>query len=356
MRAIPALVVALACSVGAGCAPAAESPSSGAIAARPGDGTAPGTVTIRFADLVNVDVRDVPLLMAFDELAASGYRVKESRLNDSALMTDLLARGDADVAIFNNQTAWTAVTKGADIRTVTQFTGPSTLFAARASITTCRDLHGRPVGRPSPSGLSPLLFQMYLDAHCPGTEPDFLLIRESGARAAALLAGHLDASSMPNEELTKLQQQSDTPLHALMSLAEEFPDVQIDGIHVNRAWAGQHPDAVRALIRAQLRAHRAVIANPQVLHDEAARRLSLDAATARAIGDMHLRMGLWDPNGGLTAGNVQSTIDLLINAKALPAGVTAAQVADLSPLNAVLDELGRAAPAAKPDARAAVSP
>lgn len=297
--------------------------------------------TLRFADLVNVDVRDIPLLMAFDELTAHGYTIERIYLGSGALITDSLARGAADLAMINNQTAWTAVFKGADIRTISQFTGPSTLLAANGRITSCRDLTGRRVGVPSTSGLSPLLFRLYLKRRCGGATPELLVMPESAARVTALMSGAVDAAMMPGEELLKIQRQSQTPFRMLMSNAGEFADVQIDGLHVRRDWAEQHRELVLDLLRAQVRAHRRIHEAPQVLYQQASQRLGLDADTAKAIADMHMQMGIWDLNAGLTREKVQETIDFLVAEQAVPAGTTAAQVADFSYLETVLTEIGR---------------
>ena len=45
-------------------------------------------------------------------------------------------------------------------------------------------------------------------------------------------------------------------------------------------------------------------------------------------------MDIWEPNGGLTRQRVQATLDFLIQAGGVPAGITAGQVADLSYLDA----------------------
>jgi ABC-type nitrate/sulfonate/bicarbonate transport system substrate-binding protein len=301
----------------------------------------PGAGTrIRFADLVNVDVRDVPLLMAFDALAADGYTIEKTYLSSSTLITDALARGEADVAMSNTQTAWTAIAKGADIRTVVEATGPSNLFAAHARIQSCRDLDGRPVGVANTSGFSPLLLSLFFERQCPGVRPRTLLLPEAGARAAALLSGRVDATMLPVDDFLGVERQSTAPFRVLMSHGE-FSDIRIDALHVRRAWALEHPQAVGALLRAQLDAHRLVIARPEILSQESVRRLSLDPAAAEAVVGAHLRAGLWDANGGLTAANVESTIDFLTKSGALPPGLTVDRVSDLSHLNAVLDRVGR---------------
>lgn len=301
----------------------------------------PAPMRIRYADLINVDVRDVPLLMAFDELAKQGYTIEKVYLPSSAETTDLLARGDVEIAMVNNQTVWTAIMKGADLRTVGPFTATTGVMAVADAIQSCQDLEGKSIGVPGSAGLSPLLLRTYLSRHCPSVQPPFVVLPESGARADALLTGRLAAALLPSEELLKLQRDSRVPLKALYAYAAEFPEVQAEGLHVRRDWAAQHPTALRDFLRAQLLAYRRVIDHPQVLFDESVARLKIDPETAKAIGAAHLGMHIWDGNGLLSADNVQSTIDFLVKANVLPAGTRSTQVADFSHLNAVLDEIGR---------------
>ena len=301
----------------------------------------PAPLRIRYADLINIDVRDVPLLMAADDLESKGYTIEKVYLQSSAITTDLLVRGDVDIAMINNQTVWTAIAKGAGLRTIGPFTRTTGVVGAADAIRSCQDLDGKSVGVPSSAGLSPLLFRTYLSRHCPGSQPELVVLPESNARADALLTGRVDAALLPSEELLKLQRQGSVPLHAMYAYASEFPDVQAEGLHVRREWAAQHGPAIKDFLRAQLLAYRRVIDHPQVLFDESVKRLSIDADTATAIGGSHLAMHIWDGNGLLTADNVQSTIDFLIKANALPPGTQTRQVADFSYLNAVLDEIGR---------------
>jgi ABC-type nitrate/sulfonate/bicarbonate transport system substrate-binding protein len=298
-------------------------------------------IAIRFADLINVDMRNVPLLMAFDELAARGYAVEKTHLTSGALISDLLARGEAEFGAANDQTVWTAILKGADIRTIAQYTAATTVLAARGDITSCRQLDRKRLGVAATSGLSSLMFGMYFSKECGGARPERLVMPESAARAAALLAGRLDAATLPGDDFMKLQMQSSVPMRTLMTYAETFRDMQVDGLHVRHSWAVSHPDAVKDLLRAMLHAHRLIRAEPARLFAEGVRRLNIDAATARTIGEAHLKIGIWNPDGGLTREDVQKTIDFLVQAEMLPAGTTAEQVADLSYLDAVLAEVGR---------------
>ncbi len=328
MRTITVLLIVLLCLSAVSCADRA-SKSPGKLA------------TLRYFDLINLDVRDVPLLMAFDALEAQGYQVEKTYLASSTLIADALARGDADIGMLNNQTMWIAISKGASVRTLAQFTASTSVLAGKQEIASVAELSNRRVAMPAARGLATALFDLFLKQKHPGVTPQMLVIPESAGRVAALLAGEIDASNLPGEELLKLQREAPGKFHALISYAHEFPEVQIDGLHVRRSWAEEHPQAVKDFLRALLNAHRQVTANPQLLYDESVKRLRLDPATAKAVCDAHLQMGIWHANGGLTVENVQYTLDFLTNIAALQPGVKVEDVADLSYLRAVLDELGQ---------------
>ena len=240
----------------------------------------PSPMRIRYADLINIDVRDVPLLMAADDLESKGYTIEKVYLSSSAVTTDLLVRGEVDIAMINNQTVWTAIAKGADLRTIGPFTATTGVVGVAEAIRSCQDLDGKSVGVPSSAGLSPLLFRTYVARHCPGSEPQLVVVPESSARADALLTGRLDAALLPSEELLKLQRQGTVPLHAMYAYASEFPDVQAEGLHVRREWAAQHGAAIKDFLRAQLLVHSVT----EKRFDEPVKRLSIDAGTASAAG------------------------------------------------------------------------
>lgn len=328
MRTMTVLLLAILCFHTVSCADrASKSPTK--------------LATLRYFDLINLDVRDVPLLMALEAMEAEGYGIEKTYLASGALIAEALARGDADIGMLNNQTMWLAISKGAAVRTIAQFTATTSVLVGKQEIASCAELHNKRVAMPATRGLSPALFDLYLKQKHPGVVPQMLVIPESAGRVAALLVGEIDASNLPGEELLKLQRQAPGKFHLLMSYAQEFPEVQIDGLQMRRSWAEEHPQAVKDFLRALLKAHRQVTANPQLLYDESVKRLGLDPATAKAVCDAHLQSTIWHANGGLTTENVQYTLDFLTNLGVLQGGLKVEDVAELSYLKAVLDELGR---------------
>jgi ABC-type nitrate/sulfonate/bicarbonate transport system substrate-binding protein len=295
---------------------------------------------IRVLVIANSDVRDVPLAMAADDLRSQGYHVEITPMMSGALMVDALSRGDAELASFNNETLWTAIGKGLRAKTIVQRLTFPNLVVARQGVT-CRMLNGRPLAIGSQTGLNPRLIARYFDSRCPGTEPQVLVVPDSAARTAALVAGTVDAALLPLEEFLRLQKAAPTKYATLVDLAREFPQLQINAVQARGDWLEQHPREARDVIRALLLMHRRIIANRGELYTRALQQLKTEPTETTSVIDALIAAGAWDPNGALTRDNVQYTLSFLQETGAVAKALRVEDVADLAPLNDVLNDIGR---------------
>jgi hypothetical protein len=291
--------------------------------------------------IANTDIRDIPLGLAIEDLKAQGYRAEVTPMLNGALMPDALARGDAEIGSFNNETLWTAVAKGVRARTLMQRLSFPNLLVTRAGVTGCGALNGKPIALGAQGGLNPRLIGLYFDRQCPGTKPHTMVIPDSTARSAALASGAVDAALVPLEELVKLREHASGAYDVLVDLTKAFPLLQVTGVHARLDWLEQNPRAARDFIRALLLAHRKIVDDPQILYALAAGHLKLAPDATKPIVDASLAAGAWDPNGALTEENVKFTLRFLKDVGAVPPALEFDAVADLSHLNAVLREIGR---------------
>jgi NitT/TauT family transport system substrate-binding protein len=214
-------------------------------------------------------------------------------------------------------------------------------FVAEESIRSCRDLDGKAIAFATRQSVGYVMFEDYVEQHCPGVTPDVILINESRNRVVTLQVGEVERAYLGLEDWFPLQQTAPGKFHVLVDFAQEFPEVQLSTFTVRREWAEQSQEMMKDYIRALLTAKRSVIQDPQLLRDKIVQYLSLDSAEAQQLADVYLAAQIWDPNGGVTAENVQATLEFLSNGGILPAGSKVEDVADLSYPNAVLDEIGR---------------
>ncbi len=301
--------------------------------------TGPGL--LRIGSVVGTDIRDVPSMMAFDALRAQGYTVEEEDLATSIVVASALARGDIDIGGLNNQTAWDAIANGANTRVIISRYALSPLIGAKEEIKTCGDLDGKSVALSGTSGYTPTLFDFYLKQNCPGSKPKILVIADAGTRTAALQSGEIDAAQIEPQDIVELARVAPGRFHTLVALEQAFPQLQGSGLYVRQDWAKQNPKLLHDFIRAMLQANRRVNENPPVLFSESVSRLGLDPAVAEKAGTMELEYNAWDVNGGMTPERVRYTLDFFAKIDPAIAGLGVEDVADLSYLSAVLDELGR---------------
>lgn len=297
--------------------------------------------TIRYFHILNVDIRYIPTLMALDDLQAQGYTIERTQLTSSALIADALSRGDADIGSLNPQTMWTAIAKGANARSFMLGLASPNFIIAKPEVKSCGELDGGRIASSATSGLNQTMFDLYVKKNCPNAKFSSLLIVDTDSREAALLAGQIDAAQFPLEAVLDLERRAPGKFSRLIDYSKEFPDLLQSVLNTRPEWARQNPEILKDFIRALLNAQRRINANPQLLYDETVKRLGADPASAKASGDAWLKLGVWDPNGGLKRENLQYTLDFLVNIKGVPAGLTVDDVADLSYLNDVLNEIGR---------------
>jgi ABC-type nitrate/sulfonate/bicarbonate transport system substrate-binding protein len=262
-------------------------------------------------------------------------------LANSTLIAHALARGDAEMGTLNPQTMWTAIAKGAKARTFMQGIPTVSLSMAKAEIKTCANLDGKRVAFAAATGMSPAQFDLYVKQNCPNIKPTRVVIVESDARVAALLKGEIDSSQLPLQNVLQLERLAPGKFVRLIDYVKEYPNLLTGVLNVRQSWVKQNPEIVKDFLRALLNAHRRINANPQLLYDEAVKRLNMTPADAKEACAADLQYAMWDVNGGVTKQNIEATLTFLAQINQVASTLKADDVADLSYLNAVLDEIGR---------------
>lgn len=298
----------------------------------------PEVLRIELAD--QPEITEIPRMLAVESLRAMGYTVETKAFNDNAVSAQSLAQGDLDVGNLSVSVAWSAIEKGAKIVTILDDTADTRVLIAKRDIQKCADLNGKGVAVTSLTSTQTFMVYRYLEKNCPGTKIEPLVIPGSSARLAGLLTGQLDAASINLENLLKLQAQPNSGLHELVAFAVEFPTLRGASQVVRRDLLEKYPETAKDIIRANLLARRK-IQEPDVLSDLFVKYLQMEPAEAQATAQVFLEHKVWDVNGGFTPENLQTSLDFFVAAGAIQPGLKTSDVADLSYLNAVLDEIGR---------------
>jgi ABC-type nitrate/sulfonate/bicarbonate transport system substrate-binding protein len=278
--------------------------------------------------------------MAYDSMQAQGYSLESLSLADTTTTILAMEKGELDFASVTNTSAWIAVQKGAQLVTVIDDTSNPSILAANKEIAQCGDLNGKRLGIPSLVGTQAEMLYRYIETHCAGTKPNYLVISGKANRIAALLAGDLDASLQDQADLASLVTKNPGDLRAFLVFGQEFPGLTTISLFTRREMIEKYPETVKDWLRALLNARRQ-IQDPKVLSDELVKRLGMDPAAAQTTAATYLAHKFWDVNGRYTPEIIQQNLDFCTTAGILKEGLKANSVADLSFLNSVLVEIGR---------------
>jgi NitT/TauT family transport system substrate-binding protein len=291
------------------------------------------------------DFQDLASLVALDELKRDGYTVEATFFAQSDLAVEALARGQVDVGFGNTRGHWAAIAQGAEIQTVMEQVSNGWSLVSRTDIESCAGLDGRKLAVGSEGSVAKAMVDAWMGESCPGVRPEVLIIPGSENRAAALLSGEIDATTAEPADVVQLLGGESDRFHILADFAARLPDLVTTGVQVNAEYARQNPQAVTALVVALLETHRHIAADPEVMTMAAVEHLGLEEDDVPAILEAHTRLAVWDRDGGLTREAIEYSLEFFTTNGSLEPGLTVDQVADLSFLNAALDEIGRAATA-----------
>lgn len=324
---VGAWLALMAASCGAPPAPAARADS-------------PGRATTLRIEVAANDATNIPRLMAVDRLRAQGYTVEAVSYASNPLVFTAMQHGDVDVAAVPDVMGWNAISRGVPVFALMDESRMTLVLLAARTIRQCSDLDGRPVAVSAANGATHILFTRYIAQRCPGAAPHTLnLLGGSAARLAALQSGAVVATPIELYDYLRLAPSRASELHELAWFSDEFPGLSSVSLFMRRQYAEAYPDTARDLVRAILEARRR-IQDPAVLARELAARLGMEPGEARVMAAEFLARRIWNLNGGHTLGSLQRSIDFYHDGGALPAGIRADQVADLSFLEAVLAAIG----------------
>jgi len=292
---------------------------------------------LRIAYQTQLDFGDLPSVLANDLMADMGYAVLPTFYAEGNLAIAALAEGQADIGIGNVGAYWNAVGQGADILTVMVESRNPWSLGSIAEVQECADMEGKRYAIHAEGTSSQAMGDAYFAANCPDMQVgERLIIAGSENRAAALIAGQIDASPMELADVVNLQVAYPGQFNVLANFGEDLPQLMTAAIFVRGEFAAENPQAVTDYLKALITVHRQITDDPSLLSAAATQWLFIDEAVLPSLVEAHIDRDFWPVNGGdLSDEAVQYTIDF----NGIE-GVAPADVVDASYLDAALEELG----------------
>jgi ABC-type nitrate/sulfonate/bicarbonate transport system substrate-binding protein len=236
--------------------------------------------------------------------------------------------------------AWTAVGRGAHLRTVMDHVTDPYRLIAGPGVTRCADLDAHRLALPGESAITTHLVHAFIAQECPSVKPEVMSLGESTSQSAALLAGAIDAVAIELSSWLWLQQQAPGRFTMLSDFSARWPTIKTTGVHVNADFAARHGEVVRDYLRALVDANRDVKADPGLLVSAANAHMGRSEdwlAAARA----YLDAGVWPEPGTFTRAAVDDTLRFFKTYSRLDTRLTADAVADVRFLEDILAHPGQ---------------
>ncbi|MEO6351101.1 MAG: ABC transporter substrate-binding protein [Candidatus Limnocylindrales bacterium] len=329
----------------------AAAPTAVAPTAAPATPTAAPTTAITnskdfWVGFTSVGLSSAPFLAAIADLNANhGYDIKTPILAQSELVAEGVAQGQFAFGSGANNGVLRAIEAGANLKVIVDRVANEWTLYVRNDITACADLTGKRLALHSDGAVSTAMVRNYINVNCAGTAPQEIFIEGSPNRVAALLADQVDSSPLELGDSITIDNEASDRYHLLSSFSADLPDLKTTSIYVNGDWAALNPQSVTDVVRAVIEQFRLVSADAAYLKTVAQEQVpdainedTIDQATAK-----YVELGMFDVNGGVTEDNLNYTAEFFgpDGTATVEKVFTLEEWADLSYLNAVLDELGR---------------
>ncbi len=326
------------------CAPAAPaSPAGGAQAGS--SGAAPANTGVREFKMgygSSAGFSHVALMTAVEALNQKGYKIENVFFAQGEI--GLQAAQSGEVAFQNGTTSdlLNSVQKGSNLKIISDRNANEWTIYSAGSIQKCDDLNGKKLAVHSTAAVSTAMTLDYLKTTCPNAKPNQLIIAGSDNRAAALIAGQIDATPLELADGIALDKKSPGKFRRLVDFAHGLPNLDTSALYVNGDFLAKNPQVVRDMLREQLNAHRRFADDPAFFKQQVTKFLpEFDKSNLDDIIKGYKEISGFDLNGGITPEKLDYTIKFFTDAGTIKPGLKASDVADFAPLNDVLKEIGK---------------
>ena len=288
-------------------------------------------------------ISDVPLRAAVARLNAEGWDIEITEIPQPDILIQGLTRGEFSFSTESTSGALVAAKQGLPVRIVASYARNAWTMYSTEEIAECADLDGKTIAIHSEAASTTAMQRAWMEQECPEAEPQIVIIEGSPNRAAALLAGEIDATALELADTVALEADDEQDrFHLLTSFAEGLPRLHPSTIYTTQEFLDANPDTVKGLIRALLEEHRKIAEDPGYLKQIALKHYpEIDQDTVDEVVQLYTERNIFPVNGEITAEDLEYTIDFYESTGIVEEGLAAEDVAGLGPLEEVLSEIGR---------------
>jgi len=269
----------------------------------------------------------------FDRLRQWGAEVDIIELSTTSGIREVLS-DRADAGTHGADEAIVGESESADVVAIGSPTSRMDyVLVTKSGIDSVADLKGATIAMSGPDGFNTMLTRLLMrkEGLDPNSDARFVQIGGSPERAAALLAGTVDAATLHVEDWFEIRSRTDG-LTSIITVGEVLPELPSDVYFGLRSFWEANEDLATALACANLEANAQFAQDRQGYIDFV--MPIVDGATAQGVGDawdfaMAEQMWPTDPAEILNPAGFQELADTMLEAGELDAPVDATTIVDL---------------------------
>jgi NitT/TauT family transport system substrate-binding protein len=273
-----------------------------------------------------------------------GLDVEVTPYNGSVTAVRALLSRDADIVMTGGDTAFLAQANGAPIKIISSPVAKGTdSIVADKSIESFKDLAGKQYAVANPGDTSYVTARILAQRN--GIDPDsidFLAVGGPAARADALIAAKVTASSMTILILQPILDAIDKgDVHVLTTLAKEFPDLPLAYNITRDDWVQGQGPVVAKFLKAEIKGYRWASKNPEqaaTIAEKYIQAVPHDLMTRGMKGLIELNV--YGLDGGITLDGIDRTQKLLVDLGAMKSTIKREDVATTQFADEAVKELG----------------
>ncbi|MFC0531640.1 ABC transporter substrate-binding protein [Phytohabitans kaempferiae] len=261
--------------------------------------TVPEGGTIKVGIEAPWDLAYVPTSLAIDKMKAKGYTLEAVQFSEPDAMAQALQSGQIDVATNSAGQVLSAIDAGLPVKAFLGLTDPTFVMVAKAELSTCASLNGKRVAVQGQADFIAASTAQWLAKNCPGTKPDIVVIPGSENRAAALLAGQIDASGLHILRFRQLQKEQPGKFVAIDGFGA--PEKVTSGwFYAKTEWLDNNKDLVKTFVDAYSETVDDIYANPESIQDRAVQLIpDVDPTLLREVVGEWAELKAWPAKEGV---------------------------------------------------------
>lgn len=242
--------------------------SSGGGGGGGGSGSSAKPVSVGFPTAADYD--DLMTLMSIKRLSAKGVQIKPVFFKDPETAFAAASRGDVQLTFGAATAALQAIGTGAKLKVIGQQQGGAPwAIVGKSGINSCADLVGKRFALNSPGGTTTGYTKFWIADQCPADAQQKIrpiYIPDSGSRAAAMVAGQIDATILTPSDIQSVDAKAPNKFHTVVDFAQtDLKQLNSSLIVVNQDYLSSDRDAVVRFMATEIKAYNDAKSDPTVL-------------------------------------------------------------------------------------------